>query len=161
MTDQEKFEQWADDYAVDWEPLPVESRHQDCKAAYLAAKQDSAAEISELKAEIEGYNLNYKDVCIDNLKLRDVIRQAVISLEHANDNGYITDTIWAGATETLFDYLGEALSSTPAQSLQDHDDAVIERCAVVCDLALNKSSPNYNLGKAFGNLLRVLKGKQK
>ena len=78
MTDQEKFEQWADDYALYAEPLTNIGRHADCKAAYLAAKQDSAAEIAELKAEIEGYNLNYKDVCIDNLKLREALSDLVV-----------------------------------------------------------------------------------
>lgn len=60
MTIQERFEQWSNKYALYVEPLTTIGRRADCKAAYLAAKQDSAAEIAQLQA--------------DNLKLLEVIR---------------------------------------------------------------------------------------
>ena len=65
----------------------------------------------------------------------------------------IADTIWAGDNETLYDYLGEALASTPAQSLQDRDNAVINMRAVVAGRQFGKQ----NLSELFNEL----KGKQK
>lgn len=45
MTGQEKFEQWRKENAPDWHNYPVSSMFE----AWQAAKQDSAAEIAELK----------------------------------------------------------------------------------------------------------------
>ena len=152
MTNQEKFEQWHKthyrglNYASHNNNSYINARVDLDYDIWKAAKQDSAAEIAELKAEIEGYNLNYKDVCIDNLKLREALNSA---LHYVHTNS------------VLHKIIVELLASTPAQniitdveifdkkSLQDHDDEVIERCAVVAD--------KYIL--CIGEEIRELKGK--
>jgi uncharacterized coiled-coil protein SlyX len=92
-------------------------------------------EVAELKAIIELDN-GVEDMEITQLKahindLREALRKSLVTLEKANIAGLITDTIWVGNTETLFDCMSEALSATPAESLQAHDDEVIEKCAKV------------------------------
>lgn len=66
-------------------------------------------------------------------QLRDAFQNSLVALEKANNDGLITDTIWVGDAETLFDYMGEALSATAKQSLIEHDNATIERCAKVAN----------------------------
>ena len=77
--------------------------------------QEQQNTIAELKIEIEGYNLNYKDVCVENLELQAHINELREALEyHTEQTRPIQKTI-------------DALASTPAQSLQAHGNRLIER----------------------------------
>lgn len=159
MTEQEKFEQW-------WNKTKgTEIKHIGFSSfteevmflAWQEAKQDSAAEIAELKEDM-GHLDRYcglRDTEIaqlqaDNLKLRDS-KKLALSLLTVND---MSDTYLMGNCISL---AKEALASTPAQSLQDHDNEVIERCAVVggdrCE------TTTWSDGQAVADAIRELKGK--
>lgn len=58
----------------------------------------------------------------------------------------------------------QSLSKTPAQSLQEHDDEVIERCAKVCDDASQPHQDEIHTdaqwaAKVMAANIRALKGK--
>lgn len=124
MTDQEKFEQWFEVrfnlVSADWH---ISGEFAKAKAnirmGYLAAKQDSSAEIETLKH----YHAKW---CESNAKLalRDLeivkLREALVMIADES-----AEELWQGEVAR------EALASTPAQSLQAHDDEMIERCVVV------------------------------
>ena len=94
---------------------------------------DQSAEIERLKAHIE--------------ELRKALEE-IKSMSVQSDDGYIAQNI---ATITL--------ASTPQQSLQAHDDEVIERCARICDEAINRESANWIVGHGFAEAIRALKEK--
>jgi len=212
MTDPEKFEQWFKDrFSLGIADMYVSGKMARVKAnirkAYLAAKQDSAEEIAELKAVIDRNKSAYfameeqietlREIKIeqecrikemrlehqaeitklkgglfgracsrlliennklqaDNLKLRDLLGDVHMQADYYHmDSGY-----------ALRDKIEEALASTPAQndvtifdkkSLQDHDDAVIERCAVVA--YDNCESPCTKDAIAIRDHILKLKGK--
>ena len=140
MENKEKFDKWFEgrlafcNYDKDYTKVMIKFKLW-LLTGFEAGKQDSGAEIAELKAEIEGYHLNYKDVCIDNLKLREQIHMAKIQGSRADCN-LILDA---------------ALASTQEQSLQNHTNEVIEKIAeYVC-----KHIGSYVIAKD----IRALKGK--
>ena len=158
MTDQEKFEQWANDYALYAEPLTNLGRHADCKAAYLAAKQVSAAEIAELKEVmrevirisdrkhdawdsakellkegegrvltraalanvIENQATTIAQLKADNARLREALELAIGAIELELPDNFKEDEYPISSTALVT--CKQALASTPAQSLQDHDE---------------------------------------
>ena len=149
MENKEKFDKWFEgrlafcNYDKDYTKVMIKFKLW-LLTGFEAGKQDSGAEIAELKAEIEGYHLNYKDVCIDNLKLR----EALGDIANANNDGVC---IVGNQYFTARCVATEALASTPSQSLQDHDDVVIEKIAeYVC-----KHIGSYVIAKD----IRELKGK--
>ena len=85
----------------------------------------------------DGYNSKIAQLQAENLKLRE-------ALDKLSTYAY-------GLLPPP--YVKEALASTPAQSLQDHDDEVIERC-------LNCYSPDDTY-QDWADKIRKLKGKQK
>ena len=89
--------------------------------AWQAAKADSEQEIAELKAHIND------------------LREALEENHYCN------------SSEKAINLYNVAISKTPAQSLQEHDNEVIERCAKVCDA--------WSLiGKSIAHDVRTLKG---
>lgn len=139
MTDQEKFEQW---HKTHYRGLNYASHNDNYINArvdldydiWQAAKQDGAEEIEQLQA--------------DNLKLR----EALEACKHDCNTGEVIGIA------------AEALASTPTQSLQDHDDEVIERCAKICDWDVKQSKKAGEYLAAVGAVLlaeeiRELKGK--
>lgn len=49
LEDQAAFDRWAEDYALSAEPLTIEGRRQDCKAAWDACATREAAKLDELR----------------------------------------------------------------------------------------------------------------
>ena len=114
------------------------------------------------------YNIldrNYKDLCSKNMHappdqiaeierlrahinvLREALEGTVSSLEGYRNN---IDDLQLCDAERIAQ---QALAKTPAQSLQAHDDEVIERCAVIGRLAQLEN-------KVVNIEIRALKGKQ-
>lgn len=88
---------------------------------WQAAKADSEREIAELKAHIND--------------LRETLKQI----------SFYSEIDW------IQNNIEQILEKTPAQSLQEHDNEVIEKCAKVCD--------GYTHGVWFADNIRALKGK--
>ena len=136
----EAFEKWAIDYGLDYESSFTRD---DVEASWQAAKADSEQEIAELKETInelrwmQGINTDYATA-----ELQAHINDLRETLEWI-DRDYGTIGIHSIVTS--------ALSTTPAQSLQEHDNEVIEKCAKICD--------GYTHGAWFADKIRALKGK--
>jgi len=116
---------------------------------WQAAKADSEREIAELKASnellhdaLESNQISEKELLSYRAHIND-LREA---LEFYND------------AEFPYRTANDALTSTPAQSLQAHDNEVIERCAKVCE---NMDSDGYSTIEQLdcANSIRELKGK--
>lgn len=160
----EAFEKWFD------ENYPLNKTHysRDKDAAWEgwdAAKADSAQEIAELKATIEelrymqGINTDYATA---ELQAHiNSLREALgVSLPYVETYALDADGTYKKITDVL--------AQTPAQSLQAHDDEVIEMCAKV--VASFKQADPYTgkvLDTDINNLLnecigaiQELKGKQ-
>ena len=130
---------------------------------YQAATAEADKIVAELKTEIAGYHLNYKDVCLENLDLKDYINVLREALEEIV-GGMLTkainnETIKNTTLEMFAKEIKQALESTPAQSLQAHDDEVIERCAKACENLITES---FSKPLSFDDIaiaIRALKGK--
>lgn len=149
----EAFEKWFD------KQLEVgyafTSDEQITRWAWKAAKADSAQEHSkcvdklvkensELKAIIEMGN-DVEAMEITQLKAHiNELREALERINHAAKGI---------AMSYIHTQCKEALAKTPAQSLQAHDDEVIERCAKVCE------NSDRHRGEYFATKIRTLKGK--
>ena len=108
------------------------------------APPDQTAEIKRLKEEIEWLKANPRTDIVEAYETKiNSLEVYINELRQATEN-YILEG------ETSLAELEKAIASTPAQSLQAHDDEVIERCAKIAE--------NYNL--SAGNIIRALKGKQ-
>lgn len=104
-------------------------------AEAYAAKvlEDKEREIAELKTTVRSDNS--KVIAALNAHIND-LREA---LEDTNTRlNEMVDVFYKGSTaadrKRIADNF-ELLSKTPAQSLQEHDNEVIEKCAKVCDEA--------------------------
>lgn len=124
--------------------LEMISKWNDAKINWETSLEAATAEANKRIAELkqDRNDLNYKcmerlhkieELQASNNHLREAFQKSIVALKKANVEGLITDTIWVGHTETLFDYMGEALSATPAESLQAFENEVIEKCADICD----------------------------
>ena len=157
MTEQEKFEQWWNKTKgtkikhIGFSSFTAEVMF----SAWQAAKQDSATEIAQLKAD--EFNATADLLCIhaENLKLREALEKLAnlgsgISPYYGNSQGNMIAR--------------QALASTPAQSLQAHDDEVIELCAKICDWDAKQSRQiaepfAANVAEILAEEIRELKGK--
>ena len=92
-------------------------------AESYAAKvlEEKEREIAELKTTVRSDNS--KVIAALNAHIND-LREAFRKIRSCYGDGYEVDNI-----------ARQALSKTPAQSLQEHENEVIERCAKVCDEA--------------------------
>lgn len=137
----EAFEKWAIDYGLDYESSFTRD---DVEASWQAARADSESILQEQQNTIAELKANIND-----------LREAL------NDCYYEVNTNFAKIIKEL-------ISKTPAQhinndvliftkdSLQEHDNATIEKCAKVCDEMNNE----YGWGEVAANTIRLLKGKQ-
>ena len=100
------FEKWAIDYGLDYEPSFTRD---DVEAAWQAATAERDKLITELQAQNSELSASLN-----------VLRE---NLDYAY---YEVNTHFAKNIKDL-------LASTPAQSLIQHDNEVIEKCAKVCE----------------------------
>ena len=110
--------------------------------AYMAGGLDKKSEITQLQAHIN--------------ELREALE---IAVEYQRSDVANFHSAYAGYEDEKHEqydkdlkFVENVMASTPAQSLQAHDDEVIERCAKVCD----------ECGTTAGaaHFIRELKGKQ-
>lgn len=91
------------------------------KQAYDLAITTMSVEIQTLRAKVALAEV-----------LREALQNSLVALEKANNSGLITDTIWIGDAETLFDYMGEALSATAPQSLAERKEKYEDKLMAQC-----------------------------
>ena len=130
--------------------------------ALEAAQQQSAGEIAELKADNETLVQVNNKLANEVLEVSEMYEARIDHLDaHIND---LREAL--NAMRDVFDVGGDVtsvennalykadtiLAKTPAQSLQAHDDSLIEKCAKIADNALWA-------GKVAGDKIRELKGK--
>ena len=123
----EAFEKWAIDYGLDYESSFTRD---DVEASWQAAKADSEQEISELKSHIND------------------LRDALNAMRDAFDIG---GDVTSDENTALYK-ADKSIVKTPVQSLQEHDNEVIERCAKVCE------SSDRHRGEYFATKIIALKG---
>ena len=105
------------------------------KSAWQAATAVSDKRIAELTATIESQASEIAELKAHINDLREALEE----------NHY------CNSSEKAINLYNVAISKTPAQSLQEHDNEVIERCAKVCDA--------WSLiGKSIAHDVRTLKG---
>lgn len=118
---------------------------------WQAATAESDKRITELNAE-------NKQIDAINASLQahiNVLREAFEEIDMQLENGFVRCQT-CGDQEDTKDldcriWIADALASTPAQSLAQHDNEVIEKCAKVCD--------SWSLiGKSIAHDVRTLKG---
>ena len=98
-------------------------------AGYEAAKQHYEREIAELKSTVKKWQENSVDLeysCLD---------KNILITELQVNNNRLREALELAEKAMAYDVelVKEALSKTPAQCLQEHDNEVIEMCAKVCD----------------------------
>lgn len=152
-----EFDKWYKEkyYKYDLYPKYAQFR-KEIKEAWQAATAESDKHIAELNAE-------NKQIDAINSSLQTHINVLREALEIARD--YQFDAVnqfhndFAGYKDEKheqYDYdlklVENALVATPAQSLQEHDNEVIERCAKVCLAKANELKEfidqDFNVGKA-------------
>ena len=125
--------------------------------AWQAAKADSESILQEQQNTIAEIELDYNRLLSDFLELQaqnselsasiNVLREALMDIAKTNASTH-------GTTQMMLAHCiksaNEALTSTPAQSLQAHDNEVIERCA--------KHIEKVTLVDAWAEAIRALKG---
>jgi hypothetical protein len=155
-----------------------------CKQAWQAAQQKSACDIAESDFVIKQTTTLLAEICLilkgeppakvlysyhdlpkmvlelkaDNERLREALKYTLYSLE---GRGIPPNVDPANLTTQFYrckDVLREALSATPSQSLQAHDNEVIERCADICYASYRKTDDLRDLSLA--DSIMELKGKQ-
>lgn len=90
----------------------------------------------QARAELDQSNTLALESRVKELTEALTIIRNTLHEENDNENGAIQDTIWYSSTETLFDFIDEALSiTTPTPNLDKHDaevrDKAIEECALL------------------------------
>lgn len=116
----------------------------------IAYIENLEREVAELKAENQGqYEYLHKLQVRDNQNrvYINVLREALEDIAKVNHSSAKCGQI-----------AQQVLASTPAQSLQVHDNEVIERCAVECE-QLSEQYTNASTYYACAKGIRELKGK--
>lgn len=113
---------------------------------------ESTRTIQELEAELlssinDGYDMAKRDYIDQNIELQAYINTLREALKRA-----VEDLVPHHTKPSTYKIVNEALAKTPAQSLQTHDDEVIERCAKVVEGMIEYAS--------VIDAVRALKGKQ-
>ena len=160
MTQQNNdFEKWFESKYVD----ASESTRIVSLKAWQAATTESDKRIAELKDEINDLNkeqvklnkwLDSNRVWFENSNKEltelqshiNVLREALETI-----SGFQVD-------EVVDDICDKALASTPAQSLQTHDDEVIERCAEIC-ISIQPDYVDNSVYHECAKAIQALKGK--
>lgn len=148
MTQQNnEFEKW---WAQHYNQLDHRDILRTSERAYQDATTESAKEIAELKADNETLVAVNNKLSNEIVELNEMYEGRIDHLDaHINDlrDALLTtqDALsqlahhgieqWAkDRASYAYDYIEKALAATPAQSLQAHDDEVIERCAEVMQM---------------------------
>ena len=159
----EAFEKWLkENYLVDMSEFIVDEQERTyikenniLRKAWQAAKADSESilseqqnTIAELKKKVKVLERDYnfmKDLAIGTEQINTQLQAHINDLREAlNDCYYEVNTNFAKIIKEL-------ISKTPAQSLQEHDNEVIERCAKICE------SSDRHRGEYFATKIRALK----
>ena len=143
----EAFDIWLkENYLVDMSEFIVDEQERTyikennlLRKAWQAAKADSEQEIAMLKVRVGDVTQAYQE------KVNEL--QA-----HINDlREALEENHYCNSSEKAINLYNVAISKPPAQSLQKHDNEVIEKCAMVCDA--------WSLiGKSIAHDVRTLKG---
>lgn len=121
--------------------IPTEKLKQFAEAYAAKVLEDKEREIAELKTTVRSDNS--KVIAALNAHIND-LREALERIKASKTARYEVEADVGGE---VFD----VLEKTPAQSLQEHDNEVIEKCANVCDA--------WSLiGKSIAHDVRTLKG---
>jgi len=140
--------------------------------AWQAATQQSEREIAEFKAEIFESDFVIKqtttllaEICLmlkgeppaKTLFGYHDLPKMVLELQASNNKlrealEFYANLDWKENTETWQLPAKQALASTPAQSLAEHDNEVIEICAKVCNESINTWHASRNIRALKGTL---------
>ena len=140
---------------------------------YQAATQASESEINSLKQRIKELEEAKKDLddeiifknVLFSTKRKDILEITDSFLQRVKELQAHNERLREALEACKYDcHTGEviliaekALSSTPAQSLAEHDNEVVERCAKVCDEQAHE--PEYYEGELYcAEEIRALKG---
>ena len=161
MSEQDKiaFEKWWEDFKSEHEEWKYADTLALIKAGYEAATLESAERIAALEgevAELKAQKVRH-DQLVDYLKcgIAEELEQRILELQASNNDlrealehadefirngiefGYVRmpDESLKGidSAHDTPEIIRKALSATPAESLQAHDDFIIEQCAIVSD----------------------------
>lgn len=161
----EAFEKWLkENYLVDMSKFIVDEQERAyikennlLRKAWQAAKADSEREIAKLKDKINDLEKEESllNKWLDNNKLWFDESEKEKAQLKANIND-LRETLkqisFYSEIDWIQDNIEQILEKTPAQSLQEHNNEVIEKCARVCDA--------WSLiGKSIAHDVRTLKGK--
>ena len=149
--------------------------------AWNAAKADSEREIAELRAEnkqIDAINASLQfihegvncpacgSMAVTPKELW--YTKQIEKLQAKNSELSVSINVLREALESLLDYgksprmsdeiAWEVLRATPAQSLQAHDDEVIERCAEIC-ISIQPDYVDNSVYHECAKAIQALKGK--
>ena len=115
--------------------IPTEKLKQFAEAYAAKVLEDKEREIAELKTTVRS----------DNSKVIAALNAHINDLREALEENH-----YCNSSEKAINLYNAAISKTPAQSLQEHDNEVIEKCAKVCDA--------WSLiGKSIAHDVRALK----
>jgi len=125
---------------------------EDAKKVWQAAKADS-------EREIEDYKLMNKIIANECLILKVHINDLREALEEALDDtaGWVSEAKQA-LSKTPVQHINDAVLIFTKDSLQEHDNATIERCARVCKNIITGDDAEFYTD-AFAKAIREMKGK--
>ena len=175
-----EFDKWFNDYEHNNDiRLAINYGAYDIAGdAWQSATAEANKRINELdreialrEAEIHGWkesSKNWEKDCYKNLEAKKRALNENTELQvHMNDWREALEDIAKHTPENFWQNKAakQALSKTPAQSLQEHDNEVIEKCAKVCDDASQPHQDEIHTDAQWGARLlaaniRALKGTQ-
>lgn len=123
-----EFEKWYKEkyYKYDLYPKYAQFR-KEMKEVWQAATAESDKRIAELEAKYLAISDSFES---ENTDLQAFIRELSASINVLREN---LDYAYYEVNTHFAKNIKDLLASTPAQSLIQHDNEVIERCAKVCD----------------------------
>lgn len=148
----EAFEKWFENTVLN------DNIHDVAEWAWQAAKVDSESILSEQQNTIAELKANTSQIVQAVSRAADAreagMENEIIALQAHNTAYRKTVEEIASYESDKFSVVSEiceaVLQATPAQSLQAHDNDLIEKCAIVCD--------GYTHGAWFADKIRALKG---
>lgn len=135
----------------------LETLKQFAEAYAAKVLEEQSAEIAQLKAKVRDIHAKAVDVYVPQItELQSYIIDLLDALNAMRDTFDVGGTVTSAENNALHK-ADQALSKTPAQSLQEHDNEVLEMCAKVAESMM--ILPTLE-GVAIANKIRALKGKQ-
>lgn len=136
-TNNEDFEKWQKENYPDFPPPRSE--------VWQAAKAESEKEIADIFRLLDKANADHLEAYTASQTKLDEAEVKVLALQaHINRLREALEAIVNSARDKNcgLRIADEALASTPAQSLADFEDEVLERCAKVCDTSDKSTHPS-------------------